>query len=309
MNYKWYSIPILFIAAMLGVVIGFAQEGTESDLQVNMSKVDAIGTGFTYQGYLEDNGSPANGNFDFESRIYNAAAVGTVLATDTDLDVTVTNGLFTIVITAGSGVFTGGSRWLSVGVRPAGGGDYTTIGPRQELHPVPQAIYASHAGNLLDPGETVVHVSPFDMIQSDGLNSVSFAARGSGRLQIQTNNRSNSTIGGVFVYIPVDVPSQVLGKRLKLRRLDFCYNGELNPELGVLAGIQRATVRQVDAFERTSLRAGNFESSVLAENDDCHFIDTDTQVEVTGSIWVRFKIITGPIPLEFTEISLRFTSD
>jgi len=304
-NYKWYSIPILFIAAMLGVVIGFAQEGTESDLQVKMQNVDAIGTAFTYQGYLEDNGAPANGNFDFESKIYNAAAVGTVLATDTDLDVTVTDGLFTIVISAGSGVFTGGSRWLSVGVRPAGGGDYTTIRPRQELRPVPQAIYASHAGNLLDPGETVVHVSPFDMIESDGLSRVSFAAKGGGRLQIERDEG----ISGVFVYIPVDVPSQVLGKKLKLRRLDFCYNGERHSELGVLAGIQRATVRQVDGFSQTNLLGENFEPSSLAEDDDCHFIDTDTPVEVTGSLWVRFKIITGPLPLEFTEISLRFTSD
>ena len=46
-----------------------------------LSTAEAQGTAFTYQGQLQNNGSPANGNYDFEFSLYtNAAGTGTRLA-------------------------------------------------------------------------------------------------------------------------------------------------------------------------------------------------------------------------------------
>jgi len=45
-------------------------------LNFQLSTVRAQGTGFTYQGRLIDNGSPANGNYDLRFNALDAAAAG-----------------------------------------------------------------------------------------------------------------------------------------------------------------------------------------------------------------------------------------
>jgi len=60
--------------------------------------------------------------------------------------VPVTNGLFTVQIDFGVGVFTGSSNWLQVGVRTNGStGAYTALSPRQQLTATPYAIFAETA--------------------------------------------------------------------------------------------------------------------------------------------------------------------
>ena len=62
--------------------------------------------------------------------------------------VSVTNGLFTVLIDFGSGVFTGATNWLEIAVETNGVNTFTTLTPRQQLTPVPYAIYAESAGGL-----------------------------------------------------------------------------------------------------------------------------------------------------------------
>src|SRR6202030_1926600 len=52
------------------------------------------------------------------------------------------NGLFTVTMDFGPGVFTGTNYWLDVAVRTNGGGAFTELTPRQPLTPTPYAIYA-----------------------------------------------------------------------------------------------------------------------------------------------------------------------
>jgi len=61
----------------------------------------------------------------------------------------VTNGLFTVTLDFGPGVFTGPGRWLEVDVRTNGNGAFTTLLPFQQLLPVPYAMTANTASNLL----------------------------------------------------------------------------------------------------------------------------------------------------------------
>jgi len=102
----------------------------------------ALGTAFTYQGRLTDGDDLANGTYDFEFKLYNAASGGSqVGSTITKGDVTVTDGLFTVELDFGSGAFTGDARWLEIGVRPGSStGAYTTLTPRQPLTPAPYAL-------------------------------------------------------------------------------------------------------------------------------------------------------------------------
>ncbi len=109
----------------------------------------ALGTAFTYQGQLKNNGAPANGSFDFQFILYNAAVGGSQVGPIvTKSAVAVANGLFTVRLDFGN-VFSNSQLFLDISVRPAGGSSYTPLTPRQELTPAPLAQYALNAQNAV----------------------------------------------------------------------------------------------------------------------------------------------------------------
>jgi hypothetical protein len=111
----------------------------------------AQGTAYTYQGRLNDAGSPANGNYELQFYLRDALTAGSpVGATNTVAPVMASNGLFTVMLDFGPGMFTGAGRWLEIGVRTNGSvGAYATLSPRQPLTPVPYAITASNLSGAL----------------------------------------------------------------------------------------------------------------------------------------------------------------
>jgi len=113
--------------------------------------VFAQGTAFTYQGRLNDGANPAAGVYDLRFTIYDSTNLpGVVIAGPlTNSATAVSNGLFTVTLDFGPGVFTGPARWLEIGVRTNGATSFATLAPRQSLTPVPYAIMASSASNLL----------------------------------------------------------------------------------------------------------------------------------------------------------------
>ena len=75
---------------------------------------------FTYQGFLTQNGAPANGSFDVTFTIRNDPILGSVVGGPvTNSAVNVTNGLFAVTLDLGTGPFPGGNRWIEIAVRPA----------------------------------------------------------------------------------------------------------------------------------------------------------------------------------------------
>jgi hypothetical protein len=104
----------------------------------------AQGTAFGYQGSLDSGGSPANGNYDFTFTLFITNIGGAALAGPiTNSATAVSNGFFTVTLDFGSGVFNGNPRWLQIAVRPSGSASaFTLLTPRQELLPVPYALYA-----------------------------------------------------------------------------------------------------------------------------------------------------------------------
>jgi hypothetical protein len=105
-----------------------------------------LGTGFTYQGKLSDDGVPANGTYDFEFKLYDDLSVGEQVGSTITLgDVLVTGGLFTVQLDFGKS-FDGTALYLDIAVRAgASTGTYTALTPRQALTPTPYAIFASKA--------------------------------------------------------------------------------------------------------------------------------------------------------------------
>jgi hypothetical protein len=140
--------PVIFAVGLIllfAIVVGTA--GAEDAIAPSPSPLFAqTGTAFTYQGYLEDLGSPADGFYDLEFKLYDAVTGGgqagpTVLKDD----VSVSAGTFTVKLDFTS-VFDGTAYWLDIGVRPGvSTGSFTPLIPRQPLTAVP---YATTALNL-----------------------------------------------------------------------------------------------------------------------------------------------------------------
>ena len=113
-------------------------------------KLAAQGTAFNYQGRLSDGGSPANGSYDLRFGVYDAVTNGSAISFPlTNAAVAVSNGLFAVTLDFGPGVFAGNNYWLDLGVRTNGGTNFTGLFPRQPILPVPYAIFANTASNLL----------------------------------------------------------------------------------------------------------------------------------------------------------------
>ena len=113
-----------------------------------------VGTAFTYQGSLRDGGAPAQGTYDLEFTLYDAASGGSpVLPAAVVEDVAVELGLFTVPLDFGAGAFRGDARWLAIGVRPgASTGAFAALSGRQELKPAPNALAAPWNGVHDKPG-------------------------------------------------------------------------------------------------------------------------------------------------------------
>lgn len=107
--------------------------------------IHAQGTAFTYQGRLQSGTNVANGKYDVAFSLFTASSGGVASAGPvTNAAVGVTNGLFSTVVNFGN-VFTGGSNWLEIAVSTNAANAFSILAPRQQLTPVPYAIYAAAA--------------------------------------------------------------------------------------------------------------------------------------------------------------------
>jgi hypothetical protein len=123
-----FTVMVLFVFS-LGAMGG----GVQSQAQT------PAGTAFTYQGRLTDSGAPAEGDYDFQFKLFDDQGnqVGATLTRD---DIPVRDGMFTLSLDFGE-VFDGQGRWLEVSVR-AGNvtTGYVTLTPRHPLTPTPYAL-------------------------------------------------------------------------------------------------------------------------------------------------------------------------
>ncbi len=170
---------------------------------VNLN-LQAQGTAFYYQGHLSDGGTAANGNYDLQFSLYDAPTNGNLISGPlTNLAVAVTGGLFTTNIDFGE-VFTGNNYWLAIGVRTNGSTNaFTVLQPLQPVLPVPYAIFANSASNLLGTVSTAQLLGTLTATQLSGTYSSAinlanpgnnFAGNGS---QLANLNGSQITTGTV----------------------------------------------------------------------------------------------------------------
>jgi hypothetical protein len=140
----------------------------------------AQGTAFTYQGRLNDGGSPANGSYDLQFALFDAATGGhQVGGAVTNLAVGVTNGLFTTTTDFGPGIFTGSALWLQIGVETnGGGGNFILLNKLQPITPTPYAIYSSSASSAGAANYAATAVSATVATTANGVSAGSVTGAG-----------------------------------------------------------------------------------------------------------------------------------
>jgi len=182
-NFRLYLLIALFLLAGVAVLLGVGHVLAQGP----------IGTNFTYQGQLKETGVLANGPYDFQFTLYEAAAggfpVGSTLTLD---DVGVTDGLFTVDLDFGD-VFDGGERWLEIAVRPGdSAGAYTTLSPRQALTAAPYALHARRFWKL--GGNS--NVGAGDYLGTSNNQSLELRVNGQRALLLIPDATSPNIIGG-----------------------------------------------------------------------------------------------------------------
>jgi hypothetical protein len=106
-------------------------------------QADPLGSGFTYQGQLNDAGVPANGTYDFEFALYSSASGGSAVDTVDVGDLAVSGGLVNAMLDFTDAPYDGQALWVEVRVRPgSSSSSYTTLAPRQALSAAPYALHA-----------------------------------------------------------------------------------------------------------------------------------------------------------------------
>jgi hypothetical protein len=111
---------------------------------------------FTYQGYLSDAGSPANGLYDFRFELFDSPTNGVSVGLVTNVATDMAGGFFTVSLDFGDGIFDGTDLWLEIGAKTNGSGALGLLSPRQPVTSAPYAMQAAHSasvesGSITDP--------------------------------------------------------------------------------------------------------------------------------------------------------------
>jgi hypothetical protein len=158
-----------------------------------------LGSAFTYQGLLNAGSGPANGSYDLQFAVFDASSGGSQIGGPlTNAATTVSNGLFTVTLDFGTGVFNGASRWLAIGVRTNGNGPFVALSPLQPILPVPYALMAGSASNLLGtlPSSQLAgtYSSPVTFSAASGSFSGTFSGDGSGLTSLSASQLAAGTV-------------------------------------------------------------------------------------------------------------------
>ena len=126
-----------------------------------------LSSAINYQGELRVNDVPADGIFDFQFELFNAASAGAQVASPVLLEnVGVNEGIFSVDLDFGFLPFDGAALWVEIGVRDgASSGGFQGLAPRQRVAAAPYSLHAVKA-------EMVETVPPHDHIGDNWFDSV-----------------------------------------------------------------------------------------------------------------------------------------
>ena len=218
-------------------------------------------------------GNPASGSYDLKFTLFGGSSGGSAVAGPvTNAPVGVSNGLFTVMLDFGNGVFTGANRWLEIGVRTNGSvAAYATLSQRQQLTPTPYAIYAGNASNVVASAvsapqlNTVGGPSTGQVLSYNGTNLVWITAGGSSSSNAWQLGGNGGTSSANFLGTTDLQPLVLKGNNVRLLKLDP-NSGAPNilggaPGNFILAGVEGATLAGGGTF---GTLGGAYTNTILA---------------------------------------------
>lgn len=266
----------------------------------NFLWAEPFAAAFTYQGRLRQNGSPAEGLYDFRFRLYDAPLsgnqVGPLLSHDA---VAVSNGLFMVELDFGSGAYADGARWLHISVQTNGGTRFTSLSPRQALTPAPAAHYALEAGlasfaassgslagsNLTAAAEGVLTFTARSIaIESSAFTNM---VTGAATRVVATDSREivggqlSVAVGGTYLLTAGGDVTATLGRHLYSAVLGDCELG-----VGTNLSLGMGKVLTVNAGDEILLQTGDA-SLRMRKNGDITIRGNDILVEGSGKFLVH----------------------
>jgi hypothetical protein len=186
---------VALITLLVGMAGTVAQDPAPGGVAAMQTTVD---TTFTFQGHLEDGGSPLTDTCDFQFQLYDDAAAGSqVGATLTENGVAVSDGKFTVLLDFGSSAFYGDARFLQIAVRCSGDAGFVDLSGRVALTATPHAI-------SLMPGATVAG----DLGSTAALYLANYGSSGLGPVLYATNASTSAYASAVHGAMTHPFPGQ-----------------------------------------------------------------------------------------------------
>jgi hypothetical protein len=160
------------------------------------------GSAFNYQGALtRQDGSPADGTFEFRCTVYDAATEGQIVAGPViNSPVVVNHGLLQMDLDFGRALWKGVKTtyvhyFLGLGLRPFGSPeDFIELLPRQPLRPAPYAFHAVSSGGLTDPLSAEMLQGTYSGAVTFNNASNQFAGDGSGLFSLNASRLNTGTV-------------------------------------------------------------------------------------------------------------------
>lgn len=267
--------------------------------------IAAQNSAFTFQGKLNDGGSPTNTSFDMRFRLFDSLSVGTQIGpTVTVTDVATSAGIFTLQLDFGAASFTGGERWIELSISLAGQDNYVTLAPRQKLTSAPYAVQSLNAMTATDSLNLGgVPANQFVLTADPRLSDARVPLPGSNDY-LQNNpgapqSGANFSIGGTGSanIINADTQFELAGQRV----LSTPGNG--NVFVGAGAGAAEAGIHNTFVGKDTGLNHASGSSNSFfgynagsgsASSNGNSIFGAGSGVNTTGSTNSFFGVVTAP---------------
>ncbi|HEX2981017.1 MAG TPA: hypothetical protein VHO48_12185 [Anaerolineaceae bacterium] len=342
MNFKRVLLVLLPLTALFWGVLHVAaqSEGPTGEPQ-GQTAASAVGSAFTYQGYLTDStGKPINASCNLTFELYDALEAGNLIGLPDVLNaITVERGYFTVTLNAsgkfGVQPFNGQARFLQVTVDCDGTAE--TLPARQPLSAAPYATFAlnlpkhNHVGEkwqttstgaaltltntnvtgeaLLAEGkiastsDSKLYVNPTEMIAQNGSSDLTFTPSAGGGIVIGLP--ASSVIKGVQV--PVSSFGTLFGAPLYVKSAKICYRAT-NSRINETRVVKNNSSSETGASDYIVDTAPHTSSAFT-----CYSITAPTPyLPIDNTTWVQFDLLGSPssaTSMEITTIELTLSEE
>lgn len=245
-----------------------------------------VGTAYTYQGQIKDNGQPVTGLIDVRVTLFNAPVAGAQVGSPVTLSVNAANGLFTIAPDFGTAPFTNNQAlFMQVEVRsPAGVGAFNLLNNRVRLSPTPHSLSTRginvNSVNSVGIGTTspvhMLHVfgtgasnvnQPHIVLETDGGafgpqvrlkhngtsgNEWLLISAGSNNGQVGAGNFGITRQGGINVFTATPTGNIGLGTNTPTQRLQVVGNAMLGSAVDSAIGFDSSASARLGIINKGS---------------------------------------------------------